>query len=238
MNYKELLLTLEWKSKRAEIINRDDLKCSNCNNLELIKDSLIGLLKYGGPNDNGTLFKFYGLNLSGEIISKKIFIKRGTILKPFTVPQISIAYLDRDFEDEKFGRVLAIRHYRINNENELPLDYRSDQFKLNTYKLKDKALENYSWKVVSALHVHHTYYQVNLPPWKYPSDSLQTLCWICHENLHKTQIVSYLDENGIEIGSLTPCLRCHGAGWFPEYKHIEEGVCFRCNGAKYEELIK
>jgi hypothetical protein len=50
-------------------------------------------------------------------------------------------------------------------------------------------------------------------------------------------LLDYLDENGERIGFLTPCLKCFGAGAFPEYNHIQNGICFRCNGAKYEEFI-
>jgi len=49
--------------------------------------------------------------------------------------------------------------------------------------------------------------------------------------------VPILDINGIKVGALTPCKGCHGAGMFPEYIHVEPGICFRCKGAKYEELI-
>jgi hypothetical protein len=36
---------------------------------------------------------------------------------------------------------------------------------------------------------------------------------------------------------LTPCARCHGAGGFPEYRHVQNGVCFRCHGSRYDEFI-
>ena len=38
--------------------------------------------------------------------------------------------------------------------------------------------------------------------------------------------------------NFTPCVRCNGMGYFPEYKKIENGICFRCRGARYEELIE
>lgn len=37
--------------------------------------------------------------------------------------------------------------------------------------------------------------------------------------------------------NFTPCKRCAGYGYFPEYKHVENGICFRCGGNRYEELI-
>ena len=32
------------------------------------------------------------------------------------------------------------------------------------------------------LHVHHKYYDANTPPWEYPSNSLITLCELCHSD--------------------------------------------------------
>lgn len=50
-------------------------------------------------------------------------------------------------------------------------------------------------------------------------------------------IIPILDLHGIEIGKYTNCERCAGAGYFPEYDHINSGVCFRCDGNRFEELI-
>lgn len=93
------------------------------------------------------------------------------------------------------------------------------------------------WLYAKGLHIHHKYYQIGKRAWEYPNEALVTLCWECHENLHKNEQVPYLDANGVEIGKLTPCSRCYGAGWFPEYNHIQNGICFKCSGAKYEEFI-
>lgn len=93
------------------------------------------------------------------------------------------------------------------------------------------------WKHVRGLHVHHKYYQDNLLSWEYPLSALTTLCWICHKELHEKQKILWLDENGNEKGKLTRCFRCHGSGYFPQYDHVEGGICFRCNGTRYEEWI-
>lgn len=86
-------------------------------------------------------------------------------------------------------------------------------------------------------HVHHTYYQKGKLPWEYPNEALLTLCWECHENLHQNQKIPYLDEQGVIVSNLNPCKRCFGAGVFPEYGHVQNGVCFRCNGMKYEDFL-
>ena len=111
----------------------------------------------------------------------------------------------------------------------------------NQQKIIQLANENrmseFVWRNLKVLHVHHQYYRDGWNPWEYPNDALKTLCWKCHETLHKDAKVPRLNKDGVDIGSLTPCYRCYGAGWFPEYKHVEAGICFRCRGAKYEELI-
>lgn len=237
MSYRDNLNSPEWKSKRKEIIQRDNLKCAKCSNANLIKDSLIGLLRYKGYSAKGTSFNFYGYNSLNVLIRKPLFIKKGTTLIPFGSLVHNIAYIDQEYENETFARVIAIRELQ-QFEDELPTDCYEEKFEQNTYKLKDKISNNYNWKIVPALHVHHTYYQINLKPWEYPNSSLQTLCWVCHERLHNDQLIPFLDENGRHFSTLTPCSRCYGAGWFPQYKHIDEGECFRCRCAKYDELIE
>ena len=90
------------------------------------------------------------------------------------------------------------------------------------------------------LQVHHKHYIYGLDPWEYKDTELITLCEQCHGDLHSNYEVPVFrleDGNLVKI-HLTPCSRCGGAGWFPEYKHVQGGVCFRCHGAKYEEIIK
>ncbi len=89
------------------------------------------------------------------------------------------------------------------------------------------------------LNVHHKHYIIQHKAWEYDDADLVTLCNECHAKVHKAiGAPVYSDENGyIKEVHLTPCLRCGGTGYFPEYKHIENGLCFRCRGARFEELI-
>jgi hypothetical protein len=90
------------------------------------------------------------------------------------------------------------------------------------------------------LHVHHTYYILSHLPWDYPADSLETLCSECHTTFHNNNRVPvWKDDKSKFIDlHLTPCPRCHGAGYFPEYSHVQSGVCFYCKGAMYLEIMK
>ena len=89
------------------------------------------------------------------------------------------------------------------------------------------------------LHVHHTYYIDQKLPWEYENESLKTLCNQCHMILHentKIPIYTIMNDELVEL-KYTPCSRCNGVGYFPEYSHIQGGICFRCKGVRYEEFI-
>lgn len=88
------------------------------------------------------------------------------------------------------------------------------------------------------LHVHHHYYILGKYPWQYNEQALVTLCNSCHTELHENIRIPYFQDESRQIElSLEPCHRCHGAGHFEEYAHIQNGICFLCRGAKYMELI-
>lgn len=90
------------------------------------------------------------------------------------------------------------------------------------------------------LHVHHKFYVLGRLPWEYNDDALITLCNWCHWNFHtenKVPVYKMVNQK-LEQVELTPCKRCNGTGWFPEFGHIQNGICFRCHGTKFEELIR
>ena len=89
------------------------------------------------------------------------------------------------------------------------------------------------------LQVHHKYYVDSKFPWEYYDDALITLCNWCHFELHQTNLIPIFTEiNGqLMERKLTPCAKCNGAGYFPEFQHVKDGICFRCTGQKYDELI-
>jgi hypothetical protein len=33
------------------------------------------------------------------------------------------------------------------------------------------------------------------------------------------------------------CSRCSGAGWFPEFRHVEAGICFQCRGNSLSRTV-
>lgn len=87
-----------------------------------------------------------------------------------------------------------------------------------------------------SLHVHHKFYILDRLPWEYKDKDLITLCNWCHWDFHqknKVQIFKELNSKLIPV-ELALCSRCNGAGWFPEYTHVENGVCFECRGGRFE----
>jgi hypothetical protein len=100
-------------------------------------------------------------------------------------------------------------------------------------------LPNKHAKVI-IMHVHHNLYIRGHNPWEYDNSDLITLCNWCHWDVHQREVIPIYDtkQNGQLVKLVYhPCKRCNGAGVFPEYDHVENGICFRCRGYKYEELI-
>ena len=63
-----------------------------------------------------------------------------------------------------------------------------------------------------------------------------TLCKACHTKLHEAgRVLVYEEVDGKLVRrKLKPCIRCLGAGFFPQWEHIEAGICFRCHGARFD----
>ncbi len=90
------------------------------------------------------------------------------------------------------------------------------------------------------LNVHHRYYIFQKEPWEYCDNALITLCQSCHKMVHDTLPSLVYTQKGSVLRPMnfTPCTRCNGYGYLSEYKYIQNGICFRCRGLKYEELIR
>ncbi|MBV6640899.1 MAG: hypothetical protein KI791_09275 [Cyclobacteriaceae bacterium] len=135
------------------------------------------------------------------------------------------------------GKGPTIRHFRdhlwIEAEEWIESGYQKDLGAL----FEPKGLKMIASDKPYYLHVHHKYYIVNRLPWEYDDEALTTLCNWCHWELHENEEIEIFLDDGITKTEFTPCSRCNGAGWFPEYSHVEEGICFKCRGSMYEELL-
>lgn len=88
-------------------------------------------------------------------------------------------------------------------------------------------------------HVHHKYYIRNQLAWEIEDSALVTLCKDCHSKRHKIEKIKvYENQNGYLKEYSNPtfhCRKCDGSGYLPQYSHVQNGVCFNCNGNYIEE---
>jgi hypothetical protein len=89
------------------------------------------------------------------------------------------------------------------------------------------------------LEVHHNRYILNRLPWEYNNEDLVTFCNHCHTDFHKNNTVYVYSEDELTKLDYEICNRCNGYGYLPEYRHVQNGVCFQCMGERYTQpLIK
>lgn len=258
MTYPEQLDTIQWKNKRIEILKRDAFKCQYCYNEKIVSELDKGFFAgYSFPN-NKELFNIdnFGTErfmISGIKSSYSKFLTESAVIYSKKVPNWRRMVLGiRKFEvDEKIiFEKFALKINELQKKIETPWDYEvltstvSDIFKLKEKRRiefielnRRKEKTEFDWIFMLGLHIHHKYYMKDLLAWEYKDDALITLCQTCHEYLHKNQEIPIFNNAFEQIGNYKYCKRCHGAGIFPEYSHVQNGICFRCNGMRYEELI-
>lgn len=90
-------------------------------------------------------------------------------------------------------------------------------------------------------HVHHRFYLKDHLPWEIENTGLTTLCKKCHADLHQREEVPVYRKSG---GRLIECFeddsyckRCGGSGYIHQFRHVQNGVCFSCNGNKITNTI-
>lgn len=90
------------------------------------------------------------------------------------------------------------------------------------------------------LHVHHHYYLLDSLPWEYNNKVLITYCSHCHHKWHReNKAIVYQKVGGKYYKRiLTPCERCNGVGSLEQFDYYMDGICFKCFGARYNELIE
>lgn len=116
------------------------------------------------------------------------------------------------------------------------------KFKRNKILIRDGYICNDCGLKSRNLHVHHKCYIEDELPWIIDDIHLISLCYQCHKKIHDNQIIPVYrrDLRGdlhVTEKQTIYCYRCNGAGWFPQYDHVEEGICFRCRGNCIESTI-
>jgi len=114
-----------------------------------------------------------------------------------------------------------------------------NEYKFIRNKTKFVLIPTLNYKSLK-LHVHHKCYIQGYLPWEYDDKDLITLCEECHFKTHTIDsIPTYRNIEGKLINfKFTPCERCNGKGYLSQFWYIENGICFRCVGMKFEEFVR
>lgn len=233
-SYEELLQDERWRKKRRVILERDQNECQECAN-EKVKINA----------NEGTL-----VSLEFKVNLTALFNAGDPRFRQDDAPKYSIIIAHNDSNEQITANLYM---YDCHSEDVLsalknvPVYYSieevtDEETQETNERIVINVIENHpgkqtKWFHVYNLHVHHRYYQDGKLPWEYPRAALITYCWRCHESLHENETVRWLDKNGKQKGVLTYCKRCHGAGEFPQYSHVDNGICFDCKGCRYMEFL-
>ena len=256
--YSELLLSESWIRKREKIIHRDNLKCKNCFNEKLYSDedlksalleqsNIIFPYVFGREIPTYKQVKFFRTHLLSQILTSNDLIVYYLAGDVNNIQLIRQANSEEVNEYKNRPDIMLNERIQKASHNDEEMQILAKMFnndtlfeniggRINFIPLKNNT--EVKWHLVKGLNVHHTYYQNGLLPWEYPEKSLLTYCQICHEELHSNCKIPRLNEDGVKIEDLTTCYRCGGSGWIPQFKHVLDGICFKCWGAKYIELIQ
>lgn len=241
-NYYELLLTDEWKLKRNEILKRDEYKCRSCANSSLINEYRISYCSYGTLQSGTLMIVVYNKNKQSLLRCKTTLdlnFFKGLIQAYGESSIICLSHGEDAFcrmvglviTDEKLN-YSGIENRTINNIKEFGI---KQQITQESYlnNLPIERFKKLKWLEVNHLHIHHKYYLLNKSPWEYPSEALTTLCWKCHEELHANSTIPVYNSLFELTDNYEVCPRCYGAGYFPQFSHVQAGVCFKCNGRRF-----
>ena len=259
ITYPQQLELPEWKEKRESILKRDCYRCSRCGHspsLFKLGDKYVGYDKNCMVVDNNNIQHI--TNISYDEF-KRIFNCTRIEVKwvrpskeeigqnnygPVAMSDngllilMPISFEEIELYEEDPERISMLNRISIvtlrSGESYIVLT--PHHFDLSSLTVKIPYISEYQIR----LNVHHRYYIFSAKAWQYPDSALVTLCEHCHMIEHQqTQIkvYSYDAYNNMIDMKLTPCDRCHGAGYFPQWNHVEHGVCFKCNGTRYKELI-
>lgn len=121
---------------------------------------------------------------------------------------------------------------------------------LNTYEWSRKRIEilirdNFKCQECNIYHerleVHHNYYITDKLPWDIRNEALVTLCREHHQNRHNNKSIPvYKLMHNVLVSTTVRnyfCYRCFGMGYIPQYKHVQNGICFSCWGECFDQTI-
>ena len=259
MSYQEKLRSPKWRIKRKGILRRDKYICKDCLKGEThtfsfgSKSSVLVRVNdayYIGSDSiwdepQYTLLQFIKKIKPKPFVSYKIdgypgyiFINDDGYIIISTVPKtINICNMvQRNYMithvEHKYPNLYLIYDKKIDPGELLDTKRFSDLEIIDCSNWNRRDIKECTYQ----LHVHHKYYVLGNDPWDYDNQALVTLCHECHYERHINQDIPVY---GIECGGrkVIPyyhiCDRCGGEGHFPQWEHVQDGVCFKCWGTGY-----
>lgn len=260
ITYPEQLRQPEWQEKRNNILKRDHYQCARCGHSPSFIQFGEKYLGYDTTCKSIDCKEIQHISFFNREEHKQLFGYSGIEIRwPRSLSEGCNNFGPVAMTDNGILILLPLSIEECESLQRLPIEERRailNQIALITLKSgesynsfipKGYILDEIQLKVpfISEfrinLNVHHKYYLFSAKAWEYPDEALVTLCEHCHLQVHEEnsiKIYTYDANNQMIDMNYTPCMRCHGAGYFPQWNHIEHGICFRCNGARYEELIQ
>ncbi len=249
LSYPEQLETQEWKSRRDVILERDHYCCSMCGKGESERicfdntyyvgiDKSIPMIL---PSNSKILES--GISLIDFIKEwNSTRIKIGKIRHSNHIGLLTAEgrYLYSVWTDAKY------KDLDMRKDAQIATLLCDDGYMAYVVYIHEDDLEKlelprvYVQKTPIVLNVHHKRYIIGKKAWEYDDSDLVTLCEHCHSKVHEfIPVQTYVEVDGrLSVMNYTPCLRCNGTGYFHEYRNIQNGICFRCHGVRFEELIR
>jgi len=254
-SYNELLKSQEWQDKRREILKRDTYSCQRCgkgnNDVELnsinfevfgndTKMELFVNSSFLNTNvvkliTNGKDFLYVKSNKDGmfsmnayNIFVGVNFVYKNKITYDFNGTTIDYinhnVFIKLNINIEAIDRFIKILSSKL-DFNEIEID--KEGFFLFQKEDKNEYTKN------SHLNIHHRCYRKSFDIWDQPDEDYITLCNVCHKIIHSNQLIPFYNEKGHIYQFMKPCPRCNGYKRFEQYKKIQNGICFQCNGLGY-----
>lgn len=239
-SYAQLLECDEWKERREEILSRDNYYCSKCNSSEPLKHMNYAIFfkkQHLVKNESiiETSIPLDDFKVRFDILEIKIFKNPFVKLLYGVTDKYTILAVDQNLIKNEGNKSMMVNYFHNNvNGCIMPIIEKIGS-KRQAIPIPYIIPINFS----SPLQVHHKYYIHKRLPWKYEDDAFITYCAKCHQEFHDYNNVKVYSEIGgiLKEINYTPCKRCNGSGFLSQYLHVQNGICFRCKGARFEEML-
>lgn len=249
MSYQELLKSKEWVTKRESILSRDNQKCQRCG---IRKGTIINSIHLTIDKKNTYSFEHYKVN--GEVLTNYIKMKDGnkeialcktSLNQPPSANKnysilVSLApkallnyqYCGSTLPKKTMSHLLqsTVNDFLVNRLQKLKIKNfpfeidREGLWFVESYRAKEFVRAHHH------LEVHHKCYRRSRLIWDQAEDEYDSLCNICHRIVHENQLIPYYDEKGNVLQLTAPCDRCGGTGYIHCYRHVDGGICYKCDG--------